>query len=149
MEIKPIINEFRTEDLSEFKLVQNRQTNALWLHKEDSLLKIHLRVHDEDCIKVTLFRFHPIGDFSGINYRIETDDENIFISTLVINPGNMNHEDEHINLEDHATLVTESGFFQQSLLTDFGDVSCEDIQTIIKVRNLVLAQNRGFINATV
>lgn len=142
MKIKALVEEFKTEDFSEWEMVRNRNTQALWLRRNNSCLKIHVRRDSDDQFYVRLYRFLDIGDFSGVNYRITISPVTIEMCTLQI--GNEVADDE-ILIEHYHRLIEEDAFFQHSLVQDVADIECTNIVDLIHLRDLVIEQSKGYI----
>lgn len=142
MKIKHIVEQFQTVDFSEWEMVKNRNTQALWLRMSNSCLKAHIRRDSDDMFIVRLYRFVDIGDFSGINYRITITPEALELCTLVIGK---DIPDESIHIMNFQELSTEDNFFQQSLVQDVGDLDCTDIQTLIHLNSVIIELSKGVI----
>ena len=142
MKIKDVIEEFATEDFSEWGMVRNRNNQALWLRRNNSCLKVHVRRDSDDQYIVKLYRFQDLGDFSGMNYRITIIPEGIELCTLEMNK---DQPDEVITINDYRSLESEDSFFQQSLVQDMGDLECSHIETLIYLNYLVIERTKGHI----
>lgn len=142
MKIKDIVEQFSTENFSEWEMVKNRNKQALWLRKENICLKVHIRRDSDDMFIVRLYRFLDKGDFSGVNYRITITPEAIEFCTLQIGK---DLPDEIIHIMNHHELKTEENFFQQSLIQDMGDLEHTHIEQLIHLNKLVIDLSTGYI----
>lgn len=142
MKIKDVVEEFAAQNFSEWEMVKNRNTKALWLRTENSCLKAHIRRDSDDMLIVRLYRLLDIGAFSGMNYRITIMPESIELCTLQIGK---DIADESILIMNYHELETEDNFFQQSLVKDMGDLECSNIETLIHLNSLIIERSIGHI----
>lgn len=129
MKIKSVINDFYTHE--NWKPVRNRQSNNIWFDS-GSECKIHVELTDgnEYCIRLYKFESPTINNTERY-YRISIDDVNIEIHDFRMNS---NIDDGYVGISEYKSL-TESKFFQESLLTNFADLEFSDIEMCIALRN--------------
>lgn len=142
MKIKDLVEEFKTEDFSEWEMVRNRNTQALWLRRDNSCLKVHIRRDSDEQYYVRLYRFLDVGDFSGVNYRITITPEGLEFCTLQIGK---DIADEEIRIEFHHNIASEESFFQQSLVQDMADLEYTNIADLIHLYQITIERSMGYI----
>lgn len=143
MNVVPIASQFYTEDFSEWKTVRNRDTQAMWLRKDNANIKIHIRLDSDGEYFIRMYRFADIGDFTGMNYRITLTPEELSFDTLVLDGSNENSN--LLAIGKYNELLQEGQFFQESLVNDFGDLEHSDIVQIANVRNKVIEATKGLL----
>lgn len=136
MNIKHIVEQFKTENFSEWEMVKNRNTQSLWIRRDNSSLKVNIRKDGDGEFYVRLYNLLELGEFNGINYRITITQESIEMCTLQLA---MQEPDETISIVNYNNLLSEDNFFQQSLVQDLADLECNNISDLKQLYELAVS----------
>lgn len=136
MNIKHIVEQFKTENFSEWEMVKNRNTQSLWIRRDNSSLKVNIRKDGDGEFYVRLYKLLELGEFNGINYRITITPESIEMCTLQLA---MQEPDETISIVNYNNLLSEDNFFQQSLVQDLADLECNNISDLKHLYELAVS----------
>lgn len=133
MNIHDVITEFKNLDPSTLQCTRNRKSNTIWFHGTGQL-KVHVRTSTNDdepeTHKVSLYKLPKLSQPGGESYRITIEDD--FISSSYIESV-IEKVSIDIGIQDFNEY-TEESFFQESLISDFGNISFEDLSTLISLR---------------
>jgi hypothetical protein len=90
--------------------------------------------------------FPELQDVEGYNYRIFMSDDLITVSIYTANPTvDSTSTDYEIPLYN---VLTEESFFQESLISNFGDIDFEDLKVLSSLREqFIELYSENIINA--
>jgi len=143
MSVKNVIAQFSKIDKSVWKLFRSKTSRSIWFDS-DTRCKVNIDFIEEYCIR--FYMFPELQDVEGYNYRIFMSDDLITVSIYTANPTvDSTSTDYDIPLYN---VLTEESFFQESLISNFGDIDFEDLKVLSSLREqFIELYSENIINA--